>query len=171
MVFHFSICIDISCMIVFSRQGWCYGGGGLALTWYTYMCLPFGALFHEIWYSDRGGGVSSEAEESKLHKLGYFGQIIVKTTQFGQNWVLFFQKWYRAYWWVGNWTKNWYRESQSFKVLQAHSRTILVRVSPRGCDDVTKIGQLPWKHREGKRGEKTVEAWLHDYAMIFVNKK
>ena len=24
----------------------------------------------------------------------YFGQIIVKSTQFGQNWALFFQKWY-----------------------------------------------------------------------------
>ena len=34
------------------------------------MCLPFGALFREIWYSD--GGVSSEVMEPKLHKLGVF---------------------------------------------------------------------------------------------------
>ena len=31
--------------------------GVLTLTWYMYMymCLSFGALFREIWYSDRGG--------------------------------------------------------------------------------------------------------------------
>ena len=46
------------------------GGGVLTLTSYTYMCLPFGALFREIWYSDRG--VSSEMKEPKLHKLGVF---------------------------------------------------------------------------------------------------
>ena len=51
------------------------GGGNLTLTWYTYMCLPFGVLFHEIWYSD--GGVSSETKEPKLHKLGLLGHIIV----------------------------------------------------------------------------------------------
>ena len=28
-------------------------GGGLTLTWYTYMCLSFGVLYCEIWYSDR----------------------------------------------------------------------------------------------------------------------
>ena len=62
-----------------------YGdGGALTLTWYTYMCLPFGALFHEIWYSD-WGGFSSKMKEpiAKLHKSVYFGQIIVKNTQFG----------------------------------------------------------------------------------------
>ena len=41
------------------------------MTWYMYMCLPFGALFREIWYSDGGGG-SSETKEPKLHKLGVF---------------------------------------------------------------------------------------------------
>ena len=75
------------------------GGGVLTLTWYTYMCLPFGALFRKIWYSDRGGGgVSSETKEPKLHNWVYFGQIIVKSTQFDQNWVLFFQKWYTDGW-------------------------------------------------------------------------
>ena len=44
--------------------------GVLTLTWYTCMCLPFGALFRKIWYSDRG--FSSEAEEPKLDKLGVF---------------------------------------------------------------------------------------------------
>ena len=58
----------------------------------------------------------------------YFEQIIVKSTQFGQNWVLFLSK--KVYWWVGNWAKNWYRESQIFKVRQVHPRTILVKVTP-----------------------------------------
>ena len=36
-------------------SGMCHCWGGvLTLTWYTYMCLPFGALFREIWYSDDG---------------------------------------------------------------------------------------------------------------------
>ena len=35
-----------------------------------HMCLPFGALIREIWYSDRG--ISSEMKESKLHKLSIF---------------------------------------------------------------------------------------------------
>ena len=69
---------------------------GLTLTWYMYMCLPFRTLFHEIWYSDRE--FSLETKEVKLHKLGYFGQISVKSTHFGQNWVLFFQKWYTDGW-------------------------------------------------------------------------
>ena len=52
------------------------------------------------------GGGSSETKEPKLHKLGvfpvvYFVQIIVKSTQFVQNWVLFFQKWYTDGWEIG----------------------------------------------------------------------
>ena len=60
------------------------------------MCLTFEVLFCEIWYSGRGGGgggCSSETKEPKLRNWLYFGQIIVKSTQFGQNWVFFFQKW------------------------------------------------------------------------------
>ena len=51
---------------------------------YVYMCLPFGKLFHEIWYSDRG--FSSEIEEPKLHKLGVFWEN--KKHRFGQNYVI-----------------------------------------------------------------------------------
>ena len=39
------------------------GGGVLTLTWYTYMCLPFGALFREIWYSDRGVFIRHEGAQ------------------------------------------------------------------------------------------------------------
>ena len=39
------------------------GGGVLTLTWYTYMCLPFGALFREIWYSDRGVFIRDEGAQ------------------------------------------------------------------------------------------------------------
>ena len=42
----------------------------------------------------------------------YFGTNIVKSTQIGQNWVLFFRKWYIDGW--ENKTKNWYRDSQIF---------------------------------------------------------
>ena len=48
------------------------------------MCLPFGVLFRKIAI----GGFSSEVIE----------QIMVKSTQFEQNWVLFFQKWYTDGW-------------------------------------------------------------------------
>ena len=46
------------------------GEGVLTLAWYTYMCLPFGALFREISYSDRE--FSLEMKAPKLHKLGVF---------------------------------------------------------------------------------------------------
>ena len=39
------------------------GGGVLTLTWYTYMCLPFGAPFREIWYSDRGVFIRDEGAQ------------------------------------------------------------------------------------------------------------
>ena len=39
--------------------------GGLTLTWFTYMCLPFGVLFHEIWVFIRDDG-------AQIQKLGVF---------------------------------------------------------------------------------------------------
>ena len=39
------------------------GGGVLTLTWYMYMCLPYGALFREIWYSDRGVFIRDEGAQ------------------------------------------------------------------------------------------------------------
>ena len=44
------------------------------------------------------GGFSSEMKEPKLHKLGVFWAKYCKSTQFGQNWVLFFRKWYIDGW-------------------------------------------------------------------------
>ena len=85
-----------SSTILTTMISWTGGGGVLTLTWYTYMCLPFGALFCEIWYSDRGVFIRDEG----AHYINwvYFGQIIVKSTQFDQNWVLFFRKWYTDGW-------------------------------------------------------------------------
>ena len=37
-----------------------------------HMSLPFEVLFGEMWYSDRGGGGSSEMKDTKLQKLGVF---------------------------------------------------------------------------------------------------
>ena len=73
------------------------------------------------------GGSSTEMKEPKFENWVYFEQIIVKSTQFGQNWVLFYLKWYTNGWVIGR--KNWYRESQVFEVRQAHPRTILTKVT------------------------------------------
>ena len=105
-----------------------YPGGVLTLTWYTYMCLPFGVLFREIWYSD-GGGVSSGTKEPKLHKLGVFWANCCKKHPIWSKLGAFLSK--MVYWWVGNLTKNWYRDSQIFEVRQAHPRTTLVKEPPR----------------------------------------
>ena len=66
--------------------------GVLILTWYTYMCLPFGVLFTKFGIAI--SGFSSETEEPKFKNWVYLEQIIVKSTQFGQNWVLFYWKRY-----------------------------------------------------------------------------
>ena len=101
-------------------------GGGLTLTWYTYMCLPFGVLFREIWYSDRGVFIRDEG--AQIQKLGVFWANYCKKHPILPKVGAFL--WKMVYWWVGNWAKNWYRESQIFEVWQAHPRTILARVTP-----------------------------------------
>ena len=45
--------------------------GVLTLTWYMYMCLPFGHFFVKLGIA-MGGGGSSETKEPKLHNLGVF---------------------------------------------------------------------------------------------------
>ena len=44
------------------------------------------------------GGFLSQTKEPKFINWVYFGQIIVKNTQFGHNWVLFFWKRYTDGW-------------------------------------------------------------------------
>ena len=85
--------------------------GVLTLTWYTYMCLSFGVLFREIWYSD--WGFHQRQRCPNYITWVYFGQIIVKSTQFGQNWVHFFREWYTDGWEIGQKID---RESQIFEV-------------------------------------------------------
>ena len=71
--------------------------GGLTLTWYTYMCVPFGVLFRKIWYTDRGVFIRDEI--AQISKLGVFwANYSKKHTQFGQNWVLFYRKLYTDGW-------------------------------------------------------------------------
>ena len=73
----------IAFLIIFCYWGYYYSfsyrnatirpGGVLTLSWYTYMCLPFGALFREIWYSNRGfssSGVSWGVHSVRLHPGG-----------------------------------------------------------------------------------------------------
>ena len=105
----------------------CCRGGVLTLTWYTYMCLPFKVLFREIWYSDRG---FHQKRRSPNHiNWVYFGQIIVNSTQFGQNWVLFFQKWY-----IDGWEIRQKVGIEKVRFLRSYPRTIFVKVTPRGAD-------------------------------------
>ena len=104
----------------------------LTLTWYTYMCLPFGALFRE--------GFSSQTKEPKLHKLGVFWANYCKKHPIWSKLGAFLLK--MVYWWVGNLAKNWYRDSQIFEVRQAHPRTILVKEPPPPGVRLTQILRL-----------------------------
>ena len=76
------------------------------------------------------GGFSSETKEPKLHKLGVFWAKYRKKYPVWSKLGVFLLK--MVYCWVGNYAKNWYRDSQIFEVRQAHPRTILVKVTPRG---------------------------------------
>ena len=74
------------------------------------------------------GGFSSETKEPKLHKLGVFWANYCKKHPIWSKLGAFLSK--MVYWWVGNLAKNWYRDSQIFKVRQAHPHTILVKEPP-----------------------------------------
>ena len=108
--------------------------GVLTFTWYTCLCLPFGVIFHEIWYGDRGGGLVHQRWRSPNYiNWVYFGQIFVKSTPFDQNWVLFFWK-IMVYWLVGNGAKNWYRESLEPGGLLSLKSHVDVPAGPRLSD-------------------------------------
>ena len=87
---------SVSCYLPRKQFGSNPGGGVLTLTWYTYMCLPFGALFREICIAI--GGFHQRRRSPNYINWVYFGQIIVKSTQFDPNWMLFFRKWYTDGW-------------------------------------------------------------------------
>ena len=76
------------------------------------------------------GGFSSGTKEPKSHKLGVFWANYCKKHPIWSKLGAFLSK--MVYWWVWNQAKPWYRESQIFEVRQAHPRTILVKVTPRG---------------------------------------
>ena len=63
------------------------------------MCLSFGVLFAKFGIAI--GGFSSETKKPRFKNWVYFEQIIVKSTQFGQNWVLFYRKRYNDEWVIG----------------------------------------------------------------------
>ena len=70
--------------------------GVLTLTWYTYMCLLLGCFFTKFGLAIRG--FHQRGRSPNYTNWVYLGQIIVKSTQFGQNWVHFFRKWYTDGW-------------------------------------------------------------------------
>ena len=57
-----------------------------------------------------GGGFHQRRRSPNYINWVYFGPNIVKSSQFGQNWVLFFLKWCIDGWEIRQ--KNWYRNSQ-----------------------------------------------------------
>ena len=80
--------------------------GGLTLTWYTFICLPFELLYHKIQY-----------RKDFNQKLGVFwANYCKKSMQFKI-----------VHWWMNDWVKIG-RESPIFEVQQAHPHSIcLVR--------------------------------------------
>ena len=94
-------------------------------------CL-LGCFFAKFGIAIGGGGVHQRQRSPNYINWVYFGQIIVKSTQFGQNCVLFILKWYTDWWEIRQ--KNWYRESRILEVRHAHPHTVLVKVTPhRKC--------------------------------------
>ena len=77
-------------------MGCLLGWGILTLTWYTYMCLPFGRFFAKFGIAI--GGLHQRPRSPNYINWVYFGKIITKSTQFDQNWVLFFWKWHIDGW-------------------------------------------------------------------------
>ena len=72
-------------------------GGGLS-HWHG-MCICaclLGCIFAKF-------GIARDKGAQNYINWVYLGQILVKSTKFGQNWMLFFQKWYTAGW--KNWAK------------------------------------------------------------------
>ena len=61
----------------------------------------------------------------------YFEQIVVKSTQFGQNWVLFYRKWYTDGWIIG-WKIGIEKVKLKFSRCSRHIQ-FLVKVTFLGC--------------------------------------
>ena len=87
---------------------WPGGGGVLTLTWYkwpkrqAHICMIhicaclLGHFFTKFGIAI--GGFHQRRRSPNYINWVYFGQIIVKSTQFDPNWVLFFRKWYTDRW-------------------------------------------------------------------------
>ena len=104
-----------------------FPGGGVTLTWYTCMYIPFGVLFCVIWYSDRG--FLSPKKVPNLHKLGVFwANYCLKKHPIWAKLGVFRTK--LVYWWMLNWDKNKHSESQNFKVGQAYPRRKIFEEPP-----------------------------------------
>ena len=75
---------------------WFYGGGGVrTLTWY-YVPAFLGCYF--VKFGIAIGGFSSRWRNPNYINWVNFEQIMLKSTQVEQNWVLFFRKWYTGEW-------------------------------------------------------------------------
>ena len=104
-----------------------YPGGSHIGLIYIYVSAFWGAFFVKFGYSDRW--VFLRDKGAQIKKWVYFEQNIVKSTQFAQNWVFFYQKCNTDGWVIGL-KIGMYRESQIFEVQQAHPHTILAKVPP-----------------------------------------
>ena len=78
------------------------------------------------------GGFSLERKEPKLKKLGVFWANYSKKHPVWAKLGAFLSK--KVYWWVGNWVKNWYRESQIFRGLAGTSMYDFGESNPPGLE-------------------------------------
>ena len=72
------------------------GGGSHIDMVYVYVPAFWGTFSQNL--VKRSGGFHQRRRSPNYINWVYFGQIIVKSTQFDPNWVLFFQKWYTDGW-------------------------------------------------------------------------
>ena len=83
----------------------------------------------------------SEMKEPKLHKLGVFWANYCKKHPIWAKLGTFLSK--MVYWWVSNWIKDWYTESQICNVQQAHPCTILAKAH--------RCRRKPWTEVRGRK--------------------
>ena len=100
--------------------------GVLTLTLYMYILCACLLRCFFVKFGVAIGGFSSETKEPKFKNGVYLQQIIVNITQFGQDWVLFYQKWYTDGCVIG--PKIHIKKVKYLRFWQAHPPTILAEV-------------------------------------------
>ena len=115
-----------------------WGGGGWVVSYCHDKHISSGLIM--CYFTKHGiviSGFSSVMKEPNGINLVNFEQIMVKSNSFEQKW-----------WWVGNFTHNWYREVKIFEIWKVHKHTIWEKVPPPWfylCDTrSTSTGTSNW---------------------------